>query len=279
MKAGEAKTAILIYGQGEALPASDPAVHITLGAGGPLVPVVQKYKYLGRVFDHALGISDTVINQRIQGAYHAVNKLKPVWDCTSVLRPTKEKLFECFVRPSLVFSSASWILTKRQLLRIDRAFTRMRRIALKIPRLATAHDAAEVRSTTLRVIYDDGEGGCLDSASTTILQSKLRLFGHVLRRNVPMRYGIFWEPDQGTFGTRKFGGRRRSLLDDYLLLLPAPQQEILKLKDSQKTITSRAINPTHVINMARDRNDWKEYIREASLVNQRCSLRLVHALD
>ena len=87
-----------------------------------------------------------------------------------------------------------------------------------------------------------------------------------------MRHGIFWEPVD--LGTRK----SRSLLDDYLLLLPAPLQELLKLKDRQKTITSRAINPMHVVNAAADRNDWKEYIREASQVNQRLSLKL-RALD
>jgi hypothetical protein len=274
MKAGEAKTAILIYGLGEALPPNDPAVQITLGPGGPLVPIVQKYKYLGRVFDHALGISNTVITQRIQGAYHAVSKLKPVWDCPSVLRPTKEKLFECFVRPSLIFSSASWILTKAQLSRIDRAFTRMRRIALKIPRLATAHGTVEIRSTPLHEIYSNGAGGCLNSASTSILQTKLRLFGHVLRHDVPMQYGLFWEPDETVYGTRKPGGRRRNLLDDYLLLLPENAKATLNLKFNQKTITSRAVDSRHVINYASDRDGWAEYISTASQVNQRTSLNL-----
>ena len=104
------------------MPAAEPEVRITLGPGGPVVPVVQQYRYLGRVFDHKLGINDTVIALRISGAFCAINKLRPVWD-SPLTADCKEALFECFVRPALTFSCASWLLTQAQLQRIDRAFT------------------------------------------------------------------------------------------------------------------------------------------------------------
>ena len=272
MKAGETKTAIMVFGLGQDMPAADPEVRITLGPAGPVVPVVQQYKYLGRVFDHKLGINDTVIAQRIGGAYCAINKLRPVWDSPLSVE-CKEKLFECFVRPALVFSCASWLLTKAQLQRIDRAFTRMRRIALKIRKFATTFPDPNPRCTRLSVIYQTVRGEFADAASTTILRTKLRLFGHVLRRNVPLRYTLFWEPEERVYGKRKVGGRRRSILDDYLLLLPADVQFLAMIKD-QKTITSRAVMPSTIVSRAADRHRWKDMIFKAGSANNTATLRL-----
>jgi hypothetical protein len=93
----------------------------------------------------------------------------------------------------------------------------------------------------------------VDAASTTILKNKLRLFGHVLRRNVPLHDVILWEPQEFQFKKRIRGGRRRALLDDYLLLFPSNVQRILldrAGKSNQRTITGRGVRAEDLENMA-----------------------------
>jgi hypothetical protein len=80
MKPGENKTAMLVFGKALIDHTSDPAngVYVTMqdGRGGERkrVPVVEKYKYLGRIVDHAQHLAETAIDARVRtawGAWHS----------------------------------------------------------------------------------------------------------------------------------------------------------------------------------------------------------------
>jgi hypothetical protein len=258
MKAGPAKTALMIFGGGEDLAEDDPRVAMSLGVGGPSVPLVPRYRYLGRIVDHATSLSDTVISARISAAWSAVHLMTPLWDCAAVQQASKERLLDCLVRSSLVFSAASWIPTQAQLQRLDRAFTRMRCRALGIPRYSSFDPP---RCTSLRVIYANAE-----LASSTAVRNRLRLLGHICRRYVALHDVLQWEPI-GECRKRKCGGRRRSLLDS--LLLDFAEADRVELKGStslglRQTIpTGRNVDFALIEQWASDRSRWRRVIERA----------------
>ena len=108
-----------------------------------------------------------------------------------------------------------------------------------------------------------------DLPSATIVQSCLRLFGHVCRQHdnlptPPLGHLLFWEPVE--FGKRKRGGNRRSLADYYLQLLPPGiRQDLIARSDNpeQKRITMKPEHQQRILEIAADRKEWKKMVSEA----------------
>jgi hypothetical protein len=289
LKPGENKTAIMVFGRARFDHAADPSsVRVTMLDCGQekVVPVVEKYRYLGRVIDHESHIGATAVSLRVRSAWACYHKYKDIWKNTHVKRLTKERLFEIFLRPCLIFSSTSWIATESQLRRLDVECTRMRRLALQIPYYVP--NAEQPTATPLRDIYSKPGGGHYDPPSVTVVRNSLRLFGHVLRQHhvddnpwsaaiprPPLYYLLKWEPSEMVFGKRIRGGIRRNLTDHWLHLLPEEnQRELLDLNlhDTQKVATQRGISFTSVVALASDRVRWR------SLVDKACEDRLCEKL-
>lgn len=302
MKPGENKTAIMVFGQCLTDHKADPnAVTITMTDGRDgvrsRVPIVEKYKYLGRILDHANHTAETAIAARIKCAWGAWHSKKEIWKSQHPSRELKEKLLEIFVRPCLLPNCSTWIPTKRQLRRLDTEYTKMRRMALGLPKFQPGSDPP--RCTPLREIYRNQRAGQIsragvvqpdhfDMPSATITQSCLRLFGHVCRTHSieapvlsegqrtplpppPLHYLLFWQPTQ--FGKRKRGGNRRSLADYYLQLLHPDDQSFLinnSEKQQQKRITMNCdSHRTILMGWAKDRKLWKTKVAKAKqIVNE-----------
>jgi len=296
MKPGENKTAIMVFGQCliDHKRNPDNAVKITMkdGRDGLVsrVPIVEKYKYLGRILDHANHTADTAIAARIKCGWGAYHSKKEIWKSQHAGRELKEKLLEIFVRPCLLPNCSTWIPTKRQLRRLNTEYTKMRRLALGLPKYQPNVDPP--RCTPLREIYHNERAGFIrrkkepqpehfDMPSATITQSSLRLFGHVCRQHTicapvlakteielpppPLSYLLFWQPTG--FGKRKRGGNRRSLADYYLQLLHRDDQQYLigtSLKPHQRRITMNCDSHQSTIQIwASDRKGWKKLVSRA----------------
>jgi hypothetical protein len=289
MKPGENKTAIMVFGKCLQDHKADPnAVVITMedGRNGPRkpVPVVEKYKYLGRITDHATHIADTAISARISSAWGAWHSKKEIWQSKFPTRTHKEQLLEIFVRPCLLPNCSTWIPTKRHLQRLNREYTKMRRLALGLPKFQP--DVDPLRCTPRAEIYRNSRAGQevrgkkqpdhFDMPSATITQSCLRLLGHVCRTHKinnqelptpPLGHLLFWEPPQ-EFGKRKKGGNRRSIADYYLQLLPeATKRDLIEESDKpqQKRITMNAPQyyRERLFRLAEDRRAWKAIVDQA----------------
>jgi hypothetical protein len=260
MKAGPTKTAMMFF-EGSEMP-EIPLAERGLMVGPDPVPIVEHYKYLGRAIDHR-PINDTVITSRIGCAWAAVNKLAPVWGCGLRLE-LKERLFECFVRPSISFSCQSWQLTKKQLHRLDVVFTRMRRKAFGIEKFT---DDSHTKCVSLREIHKwRGRVGPFGVApefsepiSATIIRKRLNLLGHVMRHDVPMRDIIMWEPPN----KRIRGGRRWSLFDTMLQDLRGSDTDRnirTAERQEQKTPSLKAIDFERLYDLASDRRGWHRQV-------------------
>jgi hypothetical protein len=189
--------------------------------------------------------------------------MKPIWDCPAAPRKVKEDLFECLVRPALVFSCQSWVLSKKQKQRIDCQFTKMRRIAIGIPQYVTREPTW--KCTPLRDIYKNG-ATVIEAASTTIKRRRLRLLGHVLRRDVPMRDVLCWVPS----GVCQ-RGCHRSLFDSLLQDLP---EDILVLLGKEDGVSSaRSIDYTALKALADKKDQWYSMIDDVALAHNQSFLR------
>jgi hypothetical protein len=269
LKPGEKKTAVMVFGAARVAYQSNPdSMRIEMQDGGEMkqVPVVEKYKYLGRTVDHSPHIGDTPLSERVRSAWAVVHKLKDIWHNPKVMPHTRQRLLEIFVRPCLVFSSTTWIAKKVQLARIDSQFTRMRRYALQLP-FTDPNNAPH--ATPLTTIYSNERrlNGYFDLPSTTVVRNSLRLLGHTLRPHdvngtqlphPPLYHLLAWEPMQ--YGTRQKGGIRRSIMDAWLKDLPKEEQRELlafNLNDEQKTATGRGIRFTDLLDLTADRENWR----------------------
>jgi hypothetical protein len=299
MKPGENKTAIMVFGNCLIDHKRDPnnAVVVTMADGrdGPprRVPVVEKYKYLGRIIDHANHSAETAIAARIKCAWGAWHSKKEIWQSQHPSREHKEKLLEIFVRPCLLPNCSTWIPTLKHLRRLNSAYTKMRRLALGLPRLQPEVDPP--KCTPLTEIYRNSRAGQFrkgkvqpnhyDMPSATITQSCLRLLGHVCRPHdinnkllptPPLGHLLFWEPHE--YGKRKRGGNRKSVADYYLQLLPSTvRMQLIEASNNprQKRITMNSASHKHYIfNRASDRAQWKQMIEEAKRVENSTRLCL-----
>lgn len=301
LKPGENKTAIMVFGQAFIDHAADPTVaRVTMLDCGQekVVPIVPKYKYLGRVIDHAEHIGHTAISLRIKSAWAAFHKYRDIWYNPHVGRETKERFFDIFIFPCLTFSSTTWIATKAQLRRLDVECTRMRRYALQIPYFVPGD---QLKATPLRDIYSRtgaGRHAYYDLPSTAMMRNSLRLLGHVLRQHdvrprsdprisepsrneliprPPLYYLLKWEPSESAYGKRLRGGIRRNVADHWLSLLPAAvQRELLDSNnhDNQVVATMRGIDPLQLADLAEDRVGWRGMIESACTVRNLLFLRV-----
>jgi len=211
----------------------------------------------------------------VKVAWGAVHKLKPFWNCKIARDDVKERLFDCFVRTAIAFSCQAWVMTQRQRQRLNVAFTRMRRTAFGISKF---QDDTYTRCTPLREIYrwrgPVGERNFAQPISSTILFRRLSLLGHVLRRDVPLRDALRWEPT----GQRLVGGRRRSLFDAYLLDLPEEVDREIRGGSAralaQKTPTSRVVDFDALIAFALRRDEWEAMV--VRVVNKECHRYILH---
>jgi hypothetical protein len=285
LKPGEKKTAIMVFAAALTSFRADPSsIRITMieADGEKTVPVVEKYKHLGRTVDHSEHIGNAVISERISSAWFAVNKFRDIWQHEHVPRRTKERLLQTFVIPCLAFSSGSWCATRKQLNRLNTAYTNMRRVVFQLDRYQPAEEGEPIRCTPLREIYHNfcshSEHAYADFASTTVLRNGLRMLGHALREHKtndgpsgvklpdpPLNTLLSWEPIG--FGKRQRGGRRLSLADHLYRMLPIEEQRELLFQNNmqqQKRITARGVRQADLKALADDREAWRSIVQRAA---------------
>ena len=153
----------------------------------------RKVKKLGSLIGDAEDIM-----QRKQLSIVAMRKFESIWIRKNKIRPQiRLKLYKSIVKPVLLYNSSTWGLTKTDEDNLDSFHRRQLRSVLHI-KFPTIIRNNELYESTGEI-----------PLSLTVLQSRWRLFGNILRLNndAPARKSIeyYFKPSN----QRKFRGRQR----------------------------------------------------------------------
>ncbi|KAI8482431.1 hypothetical protein Bbelb_398270 [Branchiostoma belcheri] len=156
------KTEILPFGRKHA----DTEVIIN----GDTIGKVEQAKYLGAIVTKEAG-HRTEITTRITKFSQQAAALHPILRDKIVSLEVKRTIFNTILKPILLYGSESWVLTKKDLSRLEAAEMRVVRTMLDKSRLD------KIRNTHLRNMLG------ITSVADDIERSALRWLGHVQRMN------------------------------------------------------------------------------------------------
>ena len=197
------------------------------------------------------------ITRRKQLAISAMRKLKKVWiRHHKISRSVRLKLYNAYVKSVLLYNCGTWGLTKSDEDGLDSFHRRQLREVLNIKYPVI------VKSVELYVITSE------QHISLQILNHRWRLFGHILRLNsqTPARKAMSQYFTEST--VPKFPGRQR-------ITLPLTIDRDICRAVVSNTITFDDIlsfksndDLQKLINIAQDRNSWKQLTKEIFLAAQ-----------
>ena len=178
----------------------------------------------------------------------ALNKLIHVWIRNNMIkRKSKLKLYQSLVKSVLMYNCGTWALTQSEEDRLDTFHRKQLRKILNI------HYPTKIKNTSL---YKKCQETPL---SVQILQSRWRLFGHILRRdpNIPANkaMSLFFKPS----GENKYRGRPVTSIYTVINRDLGRLDENYQLRGENDLATLRQL--------ASDRPQWRAFtgkIREAA---------------
>ena len=164
--------------------------HDGIEVNGNKIDDVDSFTYLGAKMTKEGGGKEDIDN-RLAKARAAFNRLKRIWQTTSISQKTKLKLYKTLVRPVLLYGSETWKMNVNDNRRINVFESRCLRRILRI--------RWEDRITNDTVIERAG----VDKLSTEIKRRRWKFIGHVLRKSQDKDCAIAlsWQPE----GKRKVG--------------------------------------------------------------------------
>lgn len=130
---------------------------------------VRDFKYLGSFVSSEGGL-DKELDHRIQVGWMNWRRVSGVLCDRKVNAKAKGKIFKTVVRPAMIYGSETWPIKKAQERKLDVAEMRMVRWAL-----------GKTRRDRVRNVKIRGMAGVVE-VSKKIQESRLRWFGHVMRR-------------------------------------------------------------------------------------------------
>ncbi|GFR88115.1 hypothetical protein ElyMa_004243400 [Elysia marginata] len=177
------------------------------------------------------------VERRKQLSNVALHKLKNVWiSKDKIKRETKIKLYKSLVKSILIYNCGTWALTQTEANKLDTFHRKQLRNILDI------HYPTLISNKSLYKICNE------TPLSVQIVESRWRLFGHILRRDndIPTNRAM-----QAYFNTltTKFRGRPSTTLPIILnkeLSQAFPQMKLKTTKDLQ-----------NLQSLAQDRGNWK----------------------
>ena len=144
-----------------------------------LLKLVEEFIYLGS----NIASSEKDVEVRIAKAWAALDKLATIWN-SNLPEKTKRDFFRATVELVLIYGSSTWTLTKSLLKRLDGTYTRMLRVVLNI---------SWREHPTKERLY-----GKLPPLSSTIIKTRMRFAGHVLRNKDELASEVItWQPRRG----------------------------------------------------------------------------------
>ena len=162
---------------------------------GKKIKQVADFKCLGSY----IASTEQDVNIRLGKAWGALNQLDKIWK-SNLPDNLKRNFFWAAVESVLVYGSISWTLTTQLEKKIDGAYTRMLRAALK---------KSWKDHPTNKELY-----GNIPPISETIQQQRLRFAGHCWRSKEELAGDVLlWKPSHG----KKSAGRPKKTYIDQLM--------------------------------------------------------------
>ena len=187
-------------------------------------------------------IGDTEdIERRKQLSNIALNKLKTVWiSRDKIKRTTKIKLYNALVKSILTYNCGTWATTQAEINKLDAFHRKQLRKVLNI------HYPTTISNQSLYKICNERP------LSNHIIESRWRLFGHILRRDIEIPAN---KAMQAYFEllTNRFRGRPLTTLPVTLNKELSQAFPHMKLKTAEDLKDLRSL--------AQDRDHWRVFTR------------------
>ena len=164
--------------------------------GNP-IPTKDRIKYLGSILSQD-GRMGTELNHRLGAARSEFDKLRKVWNHTSITRARKYEIFTACVITKLLYCLNTTWLNKAELCKLDAFQARCLRQLAGIKPSFISH----VTNEYVRSLFD------ATLLSRSLLEQQLLYFGHIASKPTGdvMRDSIF---TANSFSLHEFTGKRR----------------------------------------------------------------------
>ena len=152
------------------------------GSHGEELKQVKSFKYLGSLIHNNKGGCEKEVQARVSVSWMKRREVTTVWNDKRMLTRLKAKIYTTMVRPVMTYGSECWGLKKKDERKLNTTEMRMLRTMLGVT-LKDKLRNEEVRRRT----------AVTTSVVTIVERSKLRWYGHLLRKNEEKVVRQAWE--------------------------------------------------------------------------------------
>ena len=110
----------------------DDRISLNLTLNGKAIMQEAEFKYLGTIITEDTSL-DSELEHREQSAWARTRQQKAIWKSSSISRTLKSKIFETCITSRLLYGCATWAITETQIRKLNTAYIRILRSALKLP--------------------------------------------------------------------------------------------------------------------------------------------------